>query len=157
MKKRTIAPYEVLLAVFFVVLFLLTQLIRTTTVQDETSGIDEDGLPTTSLTLKDIEAPGTRIAVPMVPEWETALQKRFPDAEIVRYDDLPSAYMAVASGEAGAAFGFIEERRTLANTNPDLAFIMEPFAVIDCGFATQKTEVEKASHCLMRSAKQLKI
>ena len=140
MKKRSIAFYEVLLAVCICALIFISQLIGTTTVQDETSGVDENGLPVTSMTLEELEAPGTRIATIMLADFEEPLHKRFPEAEIVRYSDFSNVYLGLSSGEVDAAFGFLDEREALAQSNPDLAYILEPFTSIDASFATPKTE-----------------
>lgn len=57
---------------------------------------------------------------------------------------MANLYAGLDAGEVDAALGFIDVRQTLAETHPNLAFIEEPFATIDFGFATQKSEKGKA-------------
>ena len=143
MKQKTSGFYEILLAVIIVLLLLLPQLIGTVSVFDETEGLDENGCPVTSMTLEDLEAPGTRFGSLTIHEWETEILKRFPEGKVHFYNSLSNSYAALAAGEVDAAMGFIDERQTLAASNPHLAFIEEPYAVVDFGFATQKSEKGK--------------
>ena len=144
MKKRNTAVYELLLAAILFSVLLLSQLIGTTTVTDEEAGVDENGCPVTSVTLKDLEAAGTRFGVLTIPEWEDELRKRFPEGEIKNYSNMANLYAALDAGEVDAAMGFVDERQTLAGTHPELAFIMEPFTAVEFGFGTQKTERGRA-------------
>lgn len=143
MKQKKITYYEILLAVIIIALILMSQLIGTTTVADDSEGVDEDGLPVTSKTLEDLEAPGTRFGIMTLQEWEMEVRNRFPESEIRLYNSMANSFTALDAGEIDAAMGFIDERQTLAKTHPDLAFIQEPFAVVDFGFGTQKTEKGK--------------
>ena len=143
MKQKKITFYEILLAVIIIALILMSQLIGTTTVADDSEGVDEDGLPVTSKTLEDLEAPGTRFGIMTLQEWEMEVRNRFPESEIRLYNSMANSFTALDAGEIDAAMGFIDERQTLAKTHPDLAFIQEPFAVVDFGFGTQKTEKGK--------------
>lgn len=143
MKKKTSGFYEILLAVIIILLLLLPHLIGTVSVIDETEGLDENGCPVTSMTLKDLEASGTRFGSLTIHEWETEILKRFPEGKVHFYNSLSNSYAALEAGEVDAAVGFIDERQTLATTHPHLAFIEEPFTVVDFGFATQKSEKGK--------------
>ncbi len=139
MKRKPEAFYEILLAVIIIAVILLPQLIGTTTVTDESVNVDENGCPVTSVTLADLEAPGTRFGTLTIHEWETELLKRFPDGEIRHYNNMSNLYAGLEAGEIDAALGFADERPALAKTHPDLALIEEPFTRIDFGFATQKS------------------
>ena len=139
-KQNRIIRYEILLAVIIIACILVPQLIGTAIVNDEKSGLDNDGLPVTGKNFEDMEAPGTRFGVLTVKEWETAILNRFPDGEIVRYNSMADCYEGVEAGEIDAAMGFIDERRAVAETHPNLAYITEPYALIDFGFGTQKSE-----------------
>ena len=143
MNKKTVLLCEVLLAVAVIALILLPQVIGTTAVTDGAAGVDENGWPVTSTTFEDLEATGTRFGTLTVHEWEQAILKRFPQADIHRYDSMANCYTALESGEIDAAMGFIDQRGPLAQTHPDLAFIGSPFASVDFGFGTQKTEKGK--------------
>ena len=140
MKKKSRAFYEALLALALFAVLLLSQLIGTTSVVDETKGVDADGLPVASVTLEDLEAPGTVFGVLTVKEWEDAILARYPGAVIRRYDSMANLLTGLEAGEVNACLGFVDERKTLAEAHPGLAFIMKPFTSIDFGFATQKTE-----------------
>ena len=144
MKKKPKVKYELLLAVIIIALILLPQLIGTTTITDESAGLNEDGCPTTAKTLADMEAPGTRFGSPTIHEWIDALQDRFPKGEVLNYPSLANTYSALEAGEIDAAIGFPDERKSIADTHPDLALIEEPFAVEDLGFGVQKSEKGKA-------------
>lgn len=140
MNKKNSAIYEILLAAIFIAIILLSQLIGTTTVTDESKGVDKDGCPLTSTTLEDLEKPGTKFGTLTVHEWETEIHKRFPEGEICNYNSLANTYAALEAGEVDAAMGFLDERQTLAGTHPNLAMILEPFTSVDFGFGVQKTE-----------------
>ena len=144
MKKNSDAIYEIILAVLIIALMLLPQLIGTTSVADETAGVDENGCPVTSKTLTDLEAPGTRFGTLTIHEWESEIWKRFPEGEIRHYKSVANTYAALEAGEVDAALGFLDERQTLAGTHPELALIEEPFAVVEFGFGTQKSKEGKA-------------
>lgn len=144
MKKNSDAIYEIILAVLIIALMLLPQLIGTTSVADETAGVDENGCPVTSKTLTDLEAPGTRFGTLTIHEWESEIRKRFPEGEIRHYNSVANTYAALEAGEVDAALGFLDERQTLAGTHPELALIEEPFAVVEFGFGTQKSKEGKA-------------
>ena len=143
MKKRSGIVYEILLAAIIVALLLLPQLIGTTTVADGSSGLDENGCPTTAKTLADLEAPDTRFGSPTVQEWVDAIQDRFSEGIVRNYSNMADMYTALDAGEIDAALGFLDERKTMADTHPDLALIEEPFAVVDLGFGVQKSEKGK--------------
>ena len=144
MKRKNNARYELVLAIAIVCLILLTQLVGTTTVIDETKGINEDGCPVTSTTLDDLEAPGTAFATLSSPEWENGIKERFPDGELRYYNSMASMYEALEAGEADAAVGFNNERITLSETRPEIAMVEEPFTTVEFGFGTQKSEKGKA-------------
>lgn len=77
MEKKNPIRHEIFLAVIIIALFILPQLIGTTTVIDDTKGLDENGCPVTSTTLEDLEAPGTRFGTLTIHEWEKEIEKRF--------------------------------------------------------------------------------
>ena len=139
-KKKSNAGYELVLAAVIIILIMLTQLVGTTTVIDETKGVNEDGCPVTSRTLNDLEAPGTTFGTLTVPEWENGLKERFPEGELRYYNSMANMYEGVESGEVDAAVGFSDERITLSETRPDMAMIEEPFTTTEFGFGTQKSE-----------------
>ena len=143
MKKNSGAVYEAILALLIIALIFLPQLIGTTTVIDDTAGVDENGCPVTVKTLADLEVPGTRFGTLIIQEWEKDIRNRFPEGEIVHYNSMANLYAALDAGEIDAALGFLDERQTLAGTHPDLALIEEPFAVDVFGFGTQKSEKGK--------------
>ncbi|HAG70180.1 MAG TPA: hypothetical protein DCL38_09460 [Lachnospiraceae bacterium] len=122
-KKRSRGVYEFLLAVIIVALILLPQLIGTKAVTDESAGLDENGYPTTEKTLAELEAPGTRFGSPTIHEWMDALQSRFPEGKVLNYPNMANLYAALDSGEIDAAMGFLDERKTIAETHPNLALI----------------------------------
>ena len=144
MNKKSVVVCEVLLIFIIISLILASQLIGETTVSDDSEAVDENGLPITTKTLEELEEPGTKFGVMLMPEWEDAIRKRFPEGEIVHYQTMANLYAGLDAGEVDAALGFIDERDTLAGTYPDLAFITEPFAFVDFGFGTQKSEKGKA-------------
>ena len=144
MDQKTSIKCEILLAIVIMALVLLPQLIGTTTVIDETAGLDENGCPVATTTLEDLEASGTKIGSLTIQEWQAEISKRFPEAEIRQYNSMANLYAGVDAGEVDAALGFIDERQTLAETHPRLAFIDEPFAVVEFGFATQKGDAGTA-------------
>ncbi len=143
MEKKNPVRYELFLAVIIIALIILPQLIGTTTVIDETKGFDENGYPVTSMTLKDLEAPGTKFGTLTIHEWVREIEKRFPEGKISHYNSLANLYAALDAGEIDAAMGFINQQEDLADTHPDLAFITEPYVYIDFGFGVQKTEKGK--------------
>lgn len=140
MKHKSQALYELIMAALIIAVLLLPQFIGTARVHDTSAGINEDGLPVTSATLSDLERPGTRFGIMTVSEWEIEIQKRFPKGEILHYNSFANVYAGLEAGEIDAAFGFLDERRALAETHPQLAFIEEPFAIVDFGFGVQKSE-----------------
>ena len=144
MKKRYRGAYEILLAVIIIALILLPQLIGTTTITDESAGLDENGYPVTTTTLADLEAPGTVFGTPTIHEWMDALQKRFPEGEVRNYPNMANMYAALDIGEIDAAMGFVDERKTMAGTHPDLAMIEEPYITVNLGFGVQKSAKGKA-------------
>lgn len=137
---KPLAFYEGLIAILIVALLLIPQLIGTTTVADETQGVNADGYPVTATTLADLEAPGTRFGIPTIKEWETEILKRYPQATIQHYNNLAGCYTALDSGEIDATMGFLDERGSLAESHPYLAFIDEPYALVDFGFGVQKSD-----------------
>ena len=140
MKQKSNVLYEVMLAAVIIAFILMTQLIGTTSVFNKSEGVDEEGCPVTSTTFKDLEAPGTVFGIITIKEWEDMIHSRFPDAEIRHYNSMPNLYAGLDAGEVDAAIGFIDERKTLAGTHPDLAYIDKPFVSEDFGFGVQKTE-----------------
>ncbi len=140
MNKKPVLVYDALLMLIIIVVILASQLIGTTSVIDESQSVDENGLPVTTKTLKELEEPGTRFGILLMPEWEDEITKRFPMGEIVQYQSMANLYAGLDAGEVDAALGFIDQRETLASTYPNLAFITEPFASVDFGFGTQKSE-----------------
>ena len=138
--RKNTAFYEVLLLLLILAAILLPQLIGTTMVTDDTAGVDENGLPIATKTFTDLEAPGTKFGTLTVREWELEIRKRFPEGEVQQFNTSANMYAALDAGMIDAAFGFIDERPTIAGTHPDLAFITEPFASVDFGFGTQKGE-----------------
>ena len=144
MKQKSIAKYEAILAAAIIVMILLTQLIGTTLVPDPAANRDEKGLPVTAMTLKDLEDPGTRVGIVISAEWEQTVRERFPQADIHQYGSLSNLYAALSAGEVDAAVGYIDERPTVCRAYPDLAYITEPYAVVDFGFGTRNTEEGRA-------------
>ena len=140
MKKKSNAFYEIILAIIIIAMLLLPQLIGTTAVVDERAGVNEDGCPVTTTTLKDLEAPGTKFGTLTVQEWEEQIGKRYPEGELLHYNSMSNLYAALEAGEIDAALGFQDERKTLASTRPMLALIEEPFALVDFGFGTRKVD-----------------
>ena len=144
MDQKTSIAREIILAIIIIALVLLPQLIGTTAVVDDTAGLDGNGCPVTAATLADLEVPGTRFGTLTIKEWEGEIQKRFPKGEIRHYNSMANLYAGLDAGEVDAALGFIDERKNLAETHPNLAFIDEPFATVDFGFATQKSDKGRA-------------
>ena len=138
MKQKNNARYELILAIVIICLILLTRLVGTTTVIDETNAVNEDGCPLTSMTFDDLETPGTTFATLTMPEWENGITERFPEGELRHYNSMDNMYEAVEAGEVDAAVGFSDERITLAESRPGMAMIEEPFATVQFGFGTQK-------------------
>ena len=139
MSKKKTAFFELIIALILIALVLIPQLIGTTTIPDESAGVNEDGCPVTSMQLGDLEAPGTRFGTLTIGEWEAQLKKRFPEGTLSHYNNMANMYTGLEAGEIDAAMGFIDERKSVALTHPDMAMIEEPFATIDFGFGTQKT------------------
>ena len=137
-KRRPLVFYELLIALAIVVIVLVPQLVGTNTVADPSQGLNEDGCPTTTKTLKELEAPGTRFATITNKEWESEIEKRFPQGELRHYNSFSDCYNSLASGEVDAAMGFIDEQKAVAETHPGLAYIVQPFATVDFGFGVQK-------------------
>lgn len=144
MKRKSNVRYEIIIAAAIICLLMLTQLVGTTEVIDETKGVNEDGCPVTSKTLEDLEAPGTTFGTLTMPEWENGIRERFPEGELRHYNSMANMYEGVESGEVDAAVGFIDERITLAETRPEMAMIEEPFTTVQFGFGTQKSEKGEA-------------
>ena len=92
MKKKSVPFCEALLVLLFFALLLLSQLIGSTSVVDPSLTADENGLPATGTKLEDLEAPGTKFGVLVVPEWEDEIRKRFPEGEIVHYHSMANLY-----------------------------------------------------------------
>ena len=139
-RTHSLAFYEVILAVLIVACIAAPQLVGTTTVPDPSQGHDENGCPTATTTFEDLQAPGTRFGTITVKEWQEAIQRRFPEAEVRHYSSLSNTYIGLESGEVDAAMGFIDEQRTMAESHPRLAYITEPFATADVGFGVRKDE-----------------
>ncbi len=140
MKEKSSTFYEFILAALILAAIILPQLIGTIMVPDESAGVDEEGLPITSTTFADLEAPGTKFGVLTIHDWEMEIRKRFPEGEIMHFNSMADLYTALDSGIIDAAFGFIDQRQNMVETHPDLAYILEPFAYVDFGFGTQKNE-----------------
>ena len=104
---------EVLLVLILIAAILASQLIGTATVTDGTQAVDENGLPATSTTLEDLEAPGTRFGVLLMPEWEDAVRGRFPQGELRHHQSSANLFTALDAGEVDAALGLFDERETL--------------------------------------------
>ena len=140
LNRENSAIYEIILLLLILAGILLPQLIGTTMVTDDSAGVDENGLPIATKTFTDLEAPGTKFGTLTIQEWETEIRKRFPEGEVQHFANTANLYAALDAGIIDAAFGFIDERETVAGTHPNLAYITEPFAAIDFGFGTQKGE-----------------
>ena len=157
MKEKNSTRYELILAIVIICLILMTRLVGTTTVIDETNAVNEDGCPLTSMTFDDLETPGTTFATLTMPEWENGITDRFPEGELRHFNSMDNMYEAVESGEVDAAVGFSDQRITLAESRPGMAMIEEPFATVQFGFGTQKSEKGKAlRNELNRYLKELK-
>ena len=137
------AAYEFFIAVLIVAVILIPRLIGTSFVSDRSQGLDSAGYPANSVTLEDLNAPGTRFACMTVREWEDAISNRFPEGLVLQLNSLADGYAALEAGKADAALSFSDERQSLAQTHPDLAFIEEPFASQDFGFGVQKSSKGK--------------
>lgn len=144
-RKYCIPPlaYELFIAALIVAVILLPRLIGTGFVTDESQGLNSAGYPVTSVTLEDLNAPGTRFACMTIREWEDAISDRFPEGVVLQLNSLADGYAALEAGKADAALSFLDERQSLAQTHPDLAFIEEPFASQDFGFGVQKSSKGK--------------
>lgn len=140
LNRENSAIYEIILLLLILAGILLPQLIGTTMVTDDSAGVDENGLPIATKTFTDLEAPGTKFGTLTIQEWETEIRKRFPEGEVQHFANTANLYAALDAGIIDAAFGFIDERESVAGTYPSLAYITEPFATIDFGFGTQKGE-----------------
>ncbi len=140
MKQKNNTIYEIILLLIIIAAILIPQLVGTTTVNDETRGVDEDGYPATSLTNDDFKVPGMRFGTLSVTEWELSLSEVFPEGELRYYNTMANMYEGVANGEVDAALGFLNEREALAETHPDVAVIKEPFKIAHFGFGFTKSE-----------------
>ena len=140
LNRENSAIYEIILLLLILAGILLPQLIGTTMVTDDSAGVGENGLPIATKTFTDLEAPGTKFGTLTIQEWETEIRKRFPEGEVQHFANTANLYAALDAGIIDAAFGFIDERESVAGTYPSLAYITEPFAAIDFGFGTQKGE-----------------
>ena len=123
---------------------LLPRLIGTTTVPDTAYGMGDSDYPTTSMTLEDLEAPGTRFGVFNGSDWIAPIRERYPNGEIVQLNSLSDCYVALDAGKLDAAIGFLDAQPDLAKSHPGIAYIEKPFADLDFGFGTQKTAQGKA-------------
>lgn len=123
MKKNRVALWEAVLVLILTAGVLASQLLGTASISDSSQTVDENGLPVTTTTLKDLERPGTKFGSLTMPEWEDAITKRYPLGEIRHYNSMANMFAGLEAGEIDAALGFIDERQTLAVTYPDLAFI----------------------------------
>ena len=94
---HSLAFYEVILAVLIVACIAAPQLVGTTTVPDPSQGHDENGCPTATTTFEDLQAPGTRFGTITVKEWQEAIQRRFPEAEVRHYSSLSNTYIGLPS------------------------------------------------------------
>ena len=128
MRKRHIGAYEILLAVILIALIFLPQVIGTTTITDESAGLDENGLPTTEKTLADLEAPGMVFGSPTIDQWMDSLKKRFPNGKVRNYPNMANMYAALDAGEIDAAMGFLDEEIVAAN---EKARELEAFRLAD--------------------------
>lgn len=140
MKKNNKVSYELIIAIVIVIAVLLPQLFGYNNIIDESKGVNEEGYPSTSLTLEDMEKEGTRFGTLTVMEWENALNERFPNGELMHYNSMANMYVALSSNEIDAAIGFLNERAALAESYPEVAPIEEPFYKLELGFGFQKSD-----------------
>ena len=141
MKQKSSSFYEFIILVLILAGILLPQLIGRTMVIDDSVGVDENGLPITTTTYADLEAPGTKFGVlTTMDDVQKKIKERFPEGELSLFNGFSNLYIALDAGQIDAALGFIDERPTIAGTHPDLAFITEPFATMDFGFGMQKND-----------------
>jgi His/Glu/Gln/Arg/opine family amino acid ABC transporter permease subunit len=131
---------EALLAAAIVLALLLSQLVGTTTVTDEAVALDENGYPMTDKTFDDFLEPGTRFGVLTGSDWTDDLYERYPDAEISFYNTFADIYEALDAGKVDVALGFLTARDELKQSHPDIAFLPEPFTVMNYGFGTPASE-----------------
>ena len=140
MNQKNMTRLEVFLALLIVLLILAPQLVGTTTVNDEASGLDEHGYPIADKTFDDFNAPGTRFGILTGTDWAMEVSQRYPQAEVYPYNSIADVYTALDAGKIDVAVGFIDSREELKISHPSIAFIEEPFVTLDYGFGTQNTE-----------------
>ena len=141
-KKRN-TRFEWPLLLLIIILILLTKIVGTTTVSDASATVDENGYPVTDKTLDDYDYPGVRIAMLTGAEVVYEIQQRYSEARLTYYDTQADIYNAISSGKADVGCGYLSQREELKASHPELAFIPEPVAELDYGFATQNTEKGK--------------
>ncbi len=144
MGKKKTAKYELILLLFIIAGILLPQLVGTTTVTDTSAVLNGEGYPETGMKLEDLSAPGTRFGVLTGTDWAEGLKELCPEGEILQFRSVADSYSALEAGKIDSAVGFIDQRKKIARTHPDLAFIEEPYMVMAFGFATPKTNKGKA-------------
>ncbi len=138
-KKKGTVCCEIILALILITLLLLPQCIGTASVMDP-SCIDEEGHPITDKTFEDLSAPGTRFGYVTGNDWGIELAKHYPDGDFQQFHSFTEIYAAVNEGKLDAATAFITQRDEIESSNPNIAFIEEPFMVIGFGFGMQKSE-----------------
>ena len=103
-------------------------------------------------TFEDYEGESTRFALINSTDWHSDILKRYPKAEISYYGSFVDEFNAVESGAVDVALGFTNFSDQIMASYPDLAFIKDPFEVIQYGFGTHNTEKGRA---LQDSAKDI--
>ncbi len=140
MKKRNPLFYEIIIAIVLIALILLPQILGTTMVYDTTSSLDEDGYPTTSTTLEDLQAPGTRFGIIATNDWSYEIKRKYPNGDFLPFNSMSDTYIALENGKIDAALAFIDQIAEITTAHPTIAFIRKPVATLDFGFGLPKTK-----------------
>ena len=69
MKNNPEAKHELIILAGIVILLILSGLVGTTTVTDDSLNVDSNGYPVTDKTFEDFEASGTKFAILTGTEW----------------------------------------------------------------------------------------
>ncbi|MBO4799517.1 MAG: ABC transporter permease subunit [Lachnospiraceae bacterium] len=142
--KMKVRTWEIIIIAAIILAVILPQVLGTATVTDVGSTVDERGIPVADKTFEDYEGEGTRFALIDSTDWHSDIMKRYPKAEISYYGSFVDEFNAVESGAVDVALGFTTFSDQIMASYPDLAFIKDPFEVIQYGFGTHNTEKGRA-------------